>query len=47
MDDGRVVRLWLGRVKGAERFDVGLAAQVDQSFHVLSLFLVAILLGAV
>jgi Protein of unknown function (DUF3307) len=46
VDDGRVVRLWLARVKGVERFDVGLAASVDQSFHVLSLFLVAILLGA-
>jgi hypothetical protein len=46
IDDGRFIRFWLGRVKRAERFDVGLAASVDQSFHVLSLFLVAILLGA-
>jgi hypothetical protein len=46
VDDGRIVRLWLARVKGAQRFDIGLAASVDQSFHVLSLFLVAILLGA-
>lgn len=46
LDDGRVVRLWLARVKGAERFDVGLAASVDQSFHVLSLFLVALLVGS-
>ena len=47
VDDGRIVRLYLARVKRAEGFDVGLAASVDQSFHVLSLFLVAILLGAV
>jgi hypothetical protein len=47
VDDGRVVRLWLARVKGVERFDVSLAASVDQSFHVVSLFLLAILLGAV
>jgi len=46
VDDGRLVRLYLARVKRAEGFDVGLAASVDQSFHVLSLFLVAILLGA-
>lgn len=46
LDDGRVVRFWIARVKGVERFDIGLAASVDQSFHVLSLFLVAILLGA-
>jgi hypothetical protein len=26
-------------------FDVGIAASVDQSFHVLSLFLVALLVG--
>ena len=45
IDDARVVRFWIARVKRAERFDVGLAASVDQSFHVLSLFLVAILLG--
>jgi hypothetical protein len=46
VDDGRIVRLYLARVKRADGFDVGLAASVDQSFHVLSLFLVAILLGA-
>ena len=45
IDDGRFIRFWLARVKGAERFDVGLAASVDQSFHVLSLFLVALLVG--
>ena len=46
IDDGRIVRLYLSRVKRADGFDVGLAASVDQSFHVLSLFLVAILIGA-
>jgi hypothetical protein len=46
IDDGRVVRLYLSHVKRADGFDVGLAASVDQSFHVLSLFLVAILVGA-
>jgi hypothetical protein len=46
IDDGRIVRLYLSRVKRADGFDVGLAASVDQSFHVLSLFLVAILVGA-
>ena len=46
IDDGRLVRLYLSRVKRADGFDVGLAASVDQSFHVLSLFLVAILMGA-
>jgi hypothetical protein len=46
LDDGRIVRLYLARVKHVDRFDIGIAASVDQSFHVLSLFLVAILLGA-
>ena len=46
VDDGRIVRFYLARVKHVDGFDVGIAASVDQSFHVLSLFLVAILLGA-
>ena len=46
IDDGRLVRFYLSRVKHADGFDVGLAASVDQSFHVLSLFFVAILVGA-
>lgn len=45
IDDGRVVALYLARVKGVEELNLGLAASVDQSFHVLSLFLVALLLG--
>jgi len=47
LDDGRIVRAHLAHVKRVETFDIGLAASVDQSYHVLSLFLVAILLGAV
>ena len=45
VDDGRLVRLYLARVKRVDGFDLGLAASVDQSFHVLSLCLVAILVG--
>ncbi len=45
VDDGRLVRFYLARVKRADGFDLGLAASVDQSFHVLSLCLVAILVG--
>ena len=46
IDDGRIVRFYLARVKRADGFDLGLAASVDQSFHVLSLFLLALLAGA-
>ena len=46
VDDGRVVRFYLARVKHVEGFDVGIASSVDQSFHVLSLWLVALLMGA-
>jgi hypothetical protein len=46
VDDGRIVRVYLHRVKHVEGFDVGIASSVDQSFHVLSLWLVALLLGA-
>jgi len=45
VDDGRLVRFYMARVKRTDGFDVGLAASVDQSFHVLSLSLVAILVG--
>jgi hypothetical protein len=47
IDDGRIVRAYLAHVKRADGFDIGLAASVDQSFHVLSLFLVALLVGTV
>jgi hypothetical protein len=46
IDDGRVVEYYLAHVKGAEGFDMGLASSVDQSFHVLSLCVVALLVGA-
>jgi len=45
IDDGRVVAEYMTRVKRANGFEAGLAASVDQSFHVLSLFLVALLVG--
>ncbi len=46
IDDGRVVTAYLTRVKGVDGLNVGVAASVDQSFHVLSLFLVALLVGS-
>lgn len=46
IDDGRIVRIYLVRVKRADGLNLGLAASVDQSFHVLSLFLVALLVGS-
>jgi hypothetical protein len=46
IDDGRVVALYLRRVKRADGLNLGLAASVDQSFHVLSLFLAAMVIGA-
>lgn len=46
IDDGRVVRAYLAHVKRAPGFDISLAASVDQSFHILSLCLVALLVGA-
>ena len=46
IDDGRIVRAYLSHVKRAPGFDISLAASVDQSFHVLSLCLVALLVGA-
>jgi hypothetical protein len=47
VDDGRLVAWYLARVKRADDFNVALAASVDQSFHVLSLWLVAMLIGVV
>jgi hypothetical protein len=46
IDDGRIVRSYLAHVKHVPDFDTGLAASVDQSFHVVSLCLVALLVGA-
>jgi uncharacterized protein DUF3307 len=45
LDDGRFIRAYLANVKRVPGFDVSVAASVDQSFHVLSLFLVALLVG--
>jgi hypothetical protein len=47
VDDGRIVGLYLMRVKGAETVEPGLASSVDQAFHGLSLALVALLVGTV
>ena len=46
IDDGRFVALYIARVKRVEGLNLPLAASVDQSFHVLSLFLVAVVVGA-
>ena len=46
IDDGRVVAFYLAHVKGVDGLNLPLAASVDQSFHVLSLFFVALMLGA-
>jgi hypothetical protein len=45
IDDGRLVAFYLLRVKRADGLNLGLAASVDQSFHVLSLFLAAMVIG--
>jgi Protein of unknown function (DUF3307) len=47
IDDGRGVRAYLARVKGAAAPDPGLAGSVDQTFHVVCLWALAMLLGAV
>jgi hypothetical protein len=46
VDDGRIIRLYLMRVKHAEPTDARIAGPVDQSFHALSLCIVALLVGA-
>ena len=45
IDDGRLVSIYLARVKRVEEMNLGLASMVDQSFHVLSLFLAALVVG--
>ena len=47
VDDGRIISLYLTRVKHAEATDARIAGPVDQSFHALSLCIVALLIGAV
>jgi len=46
IDDGRLVALYIARVKRVEGLNLGVAASVDQSFHVVSLFLAAVVIGA-
>ena len=46
VDDGRIIRFYLTRVKHAEATDARIAGPVDQSFHALSLCIVALLIGA-
>jgi hypothetical protein len=46
IDDGRLIAIYLVRVKGVEATNFGLASMVDQAFHVLTLFLAALAVGA-
>ena len=46
VDDGRIISLYLTRVKHAEATDARIAGPVDQSFHAVSLCVVALLIGA-
>jgi hypothetical protein len=44
-DDGRLLDAYMRRVKGVDPKPGGLLIAVDQSWHVLALFLVALLVG--
>ena len=44
-DDGRLLDAYMRRVKGVEPKPGGLLLAVDQSWHLLALFLVALLVG--
>ena len=44
-DDGRVIGVWMRRVKHTKWEPGVLAMAVDQSFHLLALFLVAVVVG--
>jgi hypothetical protein len=46
VDDGRIVTGYVRRVKRADVRNLGLLTSVDQAFHILSLWAVAILVGA-
>jgi hypothetical protein len=46
IDDGRLVTIYLARVKGVADMNLPLASSVDQSFHVLLLFLAALVVGS-
>jgi Protein of unknown function (DUF3307) len=43
VDDGRLLRVWMHEVKHSPEPAPGLVIMVDQSFHILMLFLVALL----
>lgn len=45
-DDGRVTRFWMRHVKRTEYQPGVLALAVDQSFHVVALFALALVLGS-
>ena len=44
-DDGRLLAAYLTKVKGIEAANSSVGAAVDQSFHILTLFLIALLAG--
>ena len=44
-DDGRVIGVWMRRVKNTQYEPGTLAMAVDQSFHLLALFLLAVAVG--
>lgn len=44
-DDGRLLGIYMRRVKGVDSADIGLSVAVDQVFHLLVLFGLALLLG--
>jgi hypothetical protein len=46
VDDGRIVTGYVRRIKRADVRNLGLLTSVDQAFHILSLWAVAILVGA-
>jgi len=46
IDDGRFVRMWLRKVKGARQAGPGLTIAVDQSFHALCLLGAALIAAA-
>ena len=45
-DDGRLIAIWMRRVKRTEHRPGVLAMAVDQSFHLLALFALAVAVGA-
>lgn len=46
IDDGRLLRLWMARVKRTQVSPGTLAMMVDQSFHIVALFAVAVAVGS-